>query len=371
MKLHTTIVAIIMALTCPFAFAVQTSHWNHANETEFKKGSLHHLVVTNLGDIKLSRAVKTILEQDPKVSAIYAIVQTPDGAIYAGTGPNGLLLRVKDGKAETVADFKENNSIFSMALDSKGNLLIGVSGESGKLYRQEKPSDANSKPVEIFSDELAQYIWGIQQTPDDKIYVATGPNGKLFEIEAEKKPVAVLSTDETNLLSLISDGKDLLYIGTDPNGLVYRFNRKTKESFVMFDAPESEISTLVLDGKGNLYAGTAEAVEQGAKPATDDKAGRLEPANGLPVPATPREDPKPPVKPGPNPQDPPAIPKADAQSAERRVGVITRRHLLLGKSAGDDTPPTGLSAVSTGLASTPDLWHRQIKSAPSGVSGWF
>ena len=29
------------------------------------------------------------------------------------------------------------------------------------------------------------------------------------------------------------------------------------------------------------------------------------------------------------------------------------------------------NAEDTGLASTPDLWHRQIKSAPSGVSGWF
>ena len=34
-------------------------------------------------------------------------------------------------------------------------------------------------------------------------------------------------------------------------------------------------------------------------------------------------------------------------------------------------PTTRLSAISTGLASTPDLWHRQIKSAPSDVSGWF
>ena len=327
MNLHSSIVAILVALTSPFALAVQTSHWTHANETEFKKGSLHHVVVTNLGDVKLSRAVETILEQDSKVSAIYAIVQTPDGAIYAGTGPNGLLLRVKDGKATTVADFGENNSIFALTVDNKGNLLIGVSGETGKLYRLEKPADANSKPVEIFTDEQVQYIWGIQQTPDEKIYVATGPNGKLFEIEAEKKPVAVLATDETNLLALISDGKDLLYIGTDPNGLIYRFNRKTKESFVMFDAPESEISTLVLDGKGNLYVGTAEAVEQGAKPGVDEKAGRPEPAGGTPVPATPREEPKPPVKPEPNPQEPPAIPKADAE-ATRRVGVLTHRVFL-------------------------------------------
>jgi hypothetical protein len=37
----------------------------------------------------------------------------------------------------------------------------------------------------------------------------------------------LLDADENNLLSLASDGKDLLYVGTDPNGLVYRVNRKT------------------------------------------------------------------------------------------------------------------------------------------------
>src|SRR3989475_7542784 len=52
-------------------------------------------------------------------------------------------------------------------------------------------------------------------------------------------------------------------------GLVYRVNRKTHESFVLYDAAESEIGALALDGKGNLYAGTGEAIDQ---PATTDRS---------------------------------------------------------------------------------------------------
>src|SRR5260221_13894141 len=92
-----------LLLTAAPAFAVQTSHWNHTSEADFKKGTMHNVVATNLGDVKLSRAVKTVLEEDAKVSAVYAMVEAKDGSIYAATGPHGLLMRVKDEKATPVA----------------------------------------------------------------------------------------------------------------------------------------------------------------------------------------------------------------------------------------------------------------------------
>src|SRR5437763_11661849 len=107
------IVLVLMLVSMP-ALGVQTSHWTHTNEADFKKGSMHNVVATNLGDVKLSRAVKTIMEEDARVSSVYALVEAPDGAIYAGTGPHGVLLRVKDDKATPIATFVENSSILSL-----------------------------------------------------------------------------------------------------------------------------------------------------------------------------------------------------------------------------------------------------------------
>src|SRR6476659_9933886 len=91
---------VICALT-PLAFANGASHGNHTTEADFKKGVFHNTVATNLGDVKLSRAVKTLLEQDPHVSSVFSLAEAKDGTIYAGTGPEGVLLAVKGDKVET------------------------------------------------------------------------------------------------------------------------------------------------------------------------------------------------------------------------------------------------------------------------------
>ena len=67
-----------------------------------------------------------------------------------------------------------------------------------------------------------------------------------------------------------------------------------EEEVKRLTTPESEVSALALDGKGNLYAGTAEASDkqpgvpgvpggEGSK----EKAGRPEGTGGVPIPAQP------------------------------------------------------------------------------------
>src|SRR3982751_6639369 len=101
----------------------------------------------------------------------------------------------------------------------------------------------------MFEADGVEYIWALRQTSDGALYAATGPNGQLFEIRADGSSKTVFDSDENNLLSLASDGKDLLFVGTDPNGHVYRVNRKTGDSFVIYDAAESEVTALATDAK--------------------------------------------------------------------------------------------------------------------------
>ena len=141
----------------------------------------------------------------------------------------------------------------------------------------------------------------------------------------------LLETEENNLLSMISDGKDLLYVGTDPHGLVYRVNRKTGESFVLYNAAESEVTALALDNQGNLYAATGEARDDTPAPGQNanegEKNGRPEGGEtGVPIPAgKPGEEPKPPAPPDPNPGRPDPIPKVSASPAAQVRLFLVRR----------------------------------------------
>src|SRR4051794_15547804 len=291
-----SVVLSVLMLVPQRALAVGTSNWTQTNENDWKDGTFDNVVATNLGDLKLSRAVKTLLEQDPRVSSVNALAQAPDGTIYAGTGPRGVLLRVKGDAVEEVAKI-DDAQIFSILVDAHGEILLGTGGERGRVLRIRKAGDA---PQEVFKEDGIQYVWAIRQTPDGNIYAATGPGGQLFEIKPDGSHRVLLDTDENNILSLISDGGDLLYVGTDPNGLVYRVNRKTGESFILYDAAEAEVTALALDAKGNLYAGTAEARDDLpgmpalAGAAAAEVSGRPEGTTGVPLPSNRPNDPEPP-----------------------------------------------------------------------------
>ncbi|HEX4055896.1 MAG TPA: hypothetical protein VHX86_16655 [Tepidisphaeraceae bacterium] len=290
------------------ALAVTTSHWVQENEGDFKGGTMHNVVVTNLGDVKLSRAVKSIHEQDPNVTTVNALAQGPDGTIYAGTGPKGILLAVKNDTVSTVATIDDTVNILSILVDSKGSILLGTGGDKGRVLRIGKIGD---KPKEIFSNGDVQYVWALLQTPDGNIYAATGPNGEVFEIKPDGSSSRLYKSSEDNITSMISDGKDMLYLGTDPNGLVIQLNRKTKEPFIIYNAPESEITALAIDHAGNLYAATGEVSDRQQPPPAEQepkKEGRPETQNAPPpIPANPM--PEPPKPPNPNPGEPQPTPQ--------------------------------------------------------------
>jgi hypothetical protein len=328
-------ILLMLLLAAPLQ-AVTTSHWTQSNEADFKTGKLHNVVATNLGDLKLSREVKILTDVDPRVGAVYSLAEAKDGSIYAGTGPQGLLLKVVGGKVSTEAELGDGITLSSLLADRDGALLLGASGEKGKIYRIDHPGE---KPHVIFEADGVQYIWAMVQTPDGNLYAATGPNGEVFEIKPDGSHNTLLKTDDNNFTAIVSDGKDLLYLGSDPNGLVYRVNRKTRESFVLYNAAESEVSTLALDAKGNLFVGTSEASAQPAPPddnAAKDKAGRPEGGGGgVPIPATPPTNPKPPAAPVPNPNQPDPIPKLNVLPMVMRSVLM---HAML-------TPPMQMPPV--------------------------
>lgn len=331
------LIAVLICVLAPSALAVSTSHWTQDGEADFKAGTMHNVVVTNLGDVKLSRELKTLLDEDPKVSMVTALAQGKDGTIYAGTAPQGVLLQMSGDKIEPPVIIDDTVSITALLAEPDGGLLVGASGARGRVLRIAKPGD---KPREIFAGKDVQYIWGLVELPDGTIYAATGPNGQLFAIHPDGKSEEIYKSDENNLTAIVSDGHDLLYLGSDPDGLVIRLNRLTKQAFVMYNADEEEITALALDADGNLYAATGEEITppqaQPSAAQTKEESGRPETGGESPLPSQPPTPPQPPEQPKPSPGQPPAIPQ---NSRTRGVLPANMQPLYLVTSA--DEPPDG------------------------------
>jgi hypothetical protein len=349
------LVSVALLAVPALTFGGGTSHWRHSSEGEFRKGKMNNVVATNLGDLKLSRAVKGLLDQDPRVTAVYALAEGADGTVYAGTGPHGIVLQLRGEKLSTVATLEDEN-VFSVVVDKGGQLLVGTGGEKGRILRID-PSKPGEKATEVFSFDGVQYVWRIVQTADGVLYAATGPTGQIHQINPDGTKSVFFDCDENNILSLLSDGQDQLYAGTDPNGLVYRINRKSKDVFVLYDAPEAEVSTLALDRNGTLYAGTGQASEMEEAGAAEmpgmERGGRPEGGESVtPLPSPRPSDPKPPAPPDPNPDEPKPIPKGNSTTQGNASARGMSKFPLAGAwQTGVSAPPMLLGSV--GLVQVP------------------
>ncbi|MDE1169667.1 MAG: hypothetical protein PW734_00415 [Verrucomicrobium sp.] len=99
----------------------------------------------------------------------------------------------------------------------------------------------------------AEQIWAL--LPDGAgYYAATSPKGLLFRVTPGKAEVAAKFA-ENNLYALARNGKGDLFVGTSPDGKIYRLSPGGKPE-VYFEPKAKYIWALAFDAQGNLYAAT-------------------------------------------------------------------------------------------------------------------
>lgn len=249
------------------ALAVTSVMARHQTGADFLKGQAKNVIIDSNGTLRLARQTETVeLEGHlADVWSIHTMHSDAAGTIYLGTGPNAKVIRLADGRAEQVypaaADQTPatdgaiaNEHVFALAQDVAGRLLIGISGNTGKLVRL-----AGGEAQTLFEDGRVQYIFAIALDADNNIYMATGPNGMVFKLDAfGEHPELIFDTKDRSLLSLaVHDG--ILYAGGDQRGLIYRIDPRTRKATVLYDSEQDEIASLFVDDDGNVYAAATSA----------------------------------------------------------------------------------------------------------------
>ena len=187
---------------------------------------------------------------------------------------NGVAI-TSDGSLQLAPSFRSlymTPSTFTWAMDtdSEGNVYIAA-GSPARVYRVTPQGQASV----IFAPQELQ-VQALVVGQHDTVYVGTSPDGKVYKIErkkeAEPAPAAAQSKTAPTVdasysssvlfnpgtkyiwaLALDKDGN--LYVATGDRGEIFKVS-KTGEHSLFFKSDEAHIRVLALDPKGNLIAGS-------------------------------------------------------------------------------------------------------------------
>ena len=248
--------AVVMLTAVP-APAASTQVWELSEYKEFLQGKFDNVSLRQPGTLTPAPRLVDLFTSDQPV--IWTVATGPGGITYVGTGHQGRVYRLgADGKVSLFWSAPEIE-VFALAVGPQGEVFAGTS-PNGKLYR----ITVEGEGEEIFDPEQT-YIWSLVLAPPsapDKandtpkhpvLYMATGGEGKIYQVEASGKGRVFAETKQRHVVSLVLDAEGRLLAGTDPNGIVYRIDADGS-LFALHDADHPEIRSLAVAPNGDIYA---------------------------------------------------------------------------------------------------------------------
>jgi outer membrane protein assembly factor BamB len=283
------IIVVLLCLVLSSAcFAVSSKVTRHVSSADLLKGRIEKVVIGSRGTVQLGRAAEPLIKEFKGFDDVWSInsIIVSGGTVYFGTSPNGGIYKYSlnklakiypldgeqaeskkeqggeeksDGEEVEDKEYLSNEHIFAMATDVAGRLLAGISGRECRLCRLK-----GEKTETIFEPDDAKYIFALALDAGGNIYLGTGPEGKIYKLNSlGKKPQLIYDSRDKNILSLAIGAEGYIYAGSDSRGLVYKIHPRTKKVAVLYDSDQPEITALLPTGNAesdvNLYAAATSA----------------------------------------------------------------------------------------------------------------
>ncbi len=252
-------IALVFLLGAALLAATPT-FWTVSTQADFLKGDVEDLSIDSDGRMFPGPSASVLAET--AAPFLWTVIAGPDGALWAGSGNEGQVLRVaKDGKMSTFFDAPELE-VHALAAAPDGGLYVGTSPD-GKIYRV--AADGSSK---TFFDPEDKYIWALAIDKSGNVFAATGDKGVIYKISPEGTGARFYKTNSGNVVSLAFTKSGDLIAGTESPGRVFRIDSAGK-AFVLLDAPFREIHAVRIADDGTIYAVAVNGTQGGESRATD------------------------------------------------------------------------------------------------------
>jgi len=149
----------------------------------------------------------------------------------------------------------EQSQVLCLAVGSEGSIYAGT-GPNGQIVRID-PRGKGS----VFSETGEAYVWSLAVDPKGQaLYAGTGPHGRIYRINGEGKAAVFYTTRQEHILCVAASGDGMVYAGTDKGGLVYRIDPRGK-GFVLYQANQAEVRALKVAPEA-IYVGTSSPTQR-------------------------------------------------------------------------------------------------------------
>ncbi len=238
------------------AGAAQPRFFTLTDPTAFLAGELDGVSVDSNGHLRLAPAARELT--DTATPFVWALASDGRDTLYAGTGNEGQVFRVRSGTSEPF--FKADElEVHALAFGPDGRLYVGSSPD-GKVYAVDAAGHGTT-----FCDPAEKYIWALAFDPQGRLLVATGGESRLHRVERDGRSEVLFASPETHFTALAVDAAGRTYLGSAPGGVVYRIEAPGR-AFVLADTPFSEVKALDVGPGGAVYAALFDGSQAPAAP---------------------------------------------------------------------------------------------------------
>ena len=232
-------------ITSSPAFAVGTRHWVLERAEDFKGGDLKGVAVDSSGKVRAGFDLGRIPVDTAPL--IWSALARKDGSVLLGTGNDGLLLELRDGRVTKLGETKA--LVITSLVEGWDNAVYAASLPQGKVFKW-----ANDKITEFATLPGVEHIW--QLAFDAKrgvLYAATGPQGKLFRITKDGRAEVEFDAPEEHLMSLALMPDGNIAAGTSDKAKLYRVTGPGRAT-VLYDFGRTEVRAIAVTPRGDIYA---------------------------------------------------------------------------------------------------------------------
>ncbi len=169
------------------------------------------------------------------------------GEVLIGSATDGKLYRVKGDRVTGSLDTKELG--VSAIVQDKGGRTFVATIPNGKIF------ELKGSALSVFATlPDAAHIWALAADPAGKgIYAATGPDGKLYFVSNKGDASIYFDSEEPHLISLAVALNGEVVVGSSGKAILYRVQGSGRAR-VIYDFPGDDVRAVAISAKGETFA---------------------------------------------------------------------------------------------------------------------